>query len=269
MTKYFPVLLLILFIGCLASAVWFAPTLSVSAGAEAPPTVSALNNNADSIEAPCSSNHPEWRQAQVIDGVSIAESPICDADNPYAVALAVKGSNNVSMATLMQTDIAQDALILGEDLDQDGDPDVINIKLEVVELNGSSPDGSFLMNTFAIAPGLQPGLWVFTPKSRGMAIKGYNSTEAAPMLRAPSPTIRVEQGDKVVITLENTHYLPHTIHLHGVDHPWLNSEGHDNDGVEEHPVLPGEQHRYEIQPRHAGTMLYHCHVQTAQHLMMG
>jgi FtsP/CotA-like multicopper oxidase with cupredoxin domain len=39
--------------------------------------------------------------------------------------------------------------------------------------------------------------------------------------------------------------------------------------MEEHAVFPGKQHTYEIQPRHAGTMLYHCHVQTAQHFMMG
>jgi FtsP/CotA-like multicopper oxidase with cupredoxin domain len=34
-------------------------------------------------------------------------------------------------------------------------------------------------------------------------------------------------------------------------------------------VFPGKSHTYEIQPRHTGTMLYHCHVQTAQHYMMG
>jgi len=79
----------------------------------------------------------------------------------------------------------------------------------------------------------------------------------------------VEQGDKVYITLENTHYLPHTIHLHGVDHPWANTKGEDNDGMEEHAVFPGKSHTYEIQPRHTGTMFYHCHVQTAQHMMMG
>jgi FtsP/CotA-like multicopper oxidase with cupredoxin domain len=173
------------------------------------------------------------------------------------------------MATLMQTNLAQDALTMTDDLDHDGDPDVVHIKLEVIELNGSTPDGDFLINTFDIAPGIQPGLWVYAPKSRGMALKNFNSVVANPMLRAPSAVIRVEQDDKVYITLENTHYLPHTIHLHGVDHPWLNSKGEDNDGMEEHAVFPGKSHTYEIKPRHAGTMLYHCHVQTAQHFMMG
>jgi len=250
-------------------AVFVTPELSQKVGIAPPETVYKQSDETSNIEKPCSNEHPDWRPAQLIDGVAIEEAPSCEPDNPYNVAASVKGTNNVSMATLMQTDLSDDALIMGDDLDNDGDPDVIHIKLEVIELNGSSPDGDFLINTYDIGPGIQPGLWVFAPKSRGMALKNFNSMVANPLLRAPSPTIRVEQGDKVYITLENTHYLPHTIHLHGVDHPWQTSKGEDNDGMEEHPVFPGENHVYEIQPRHSGTMFYHCHVQTAQHFMMG
>lgn len=253
----------------IALAVYFAPSLSQHADITPPETVLYRSEATAAVEKPCSNEHPEWRPAQVIDGVAINEALACEPDNPYDIALAVKGANNVSMQTLMQTHIAQDALTKSDDLDGDGDPDIIRIKLEVVELNGASPDGDFLINTYDIAPGIQPGLWIFAPKGSGMAVKNFNSLVANPLLRAPSPVIRVEQGDKVYITLENTHYLPHTIHLHGVDHPWETAEGSDNDGMEEHPVFPGKSHTYEIQPRHAGTMLYHCHVQTAQHTMMG
>ena len=245
-----------------------APQLQQPAGITPPETIYSRSDNS-SMNKPCSNDHPEWRPAQVIEGLTIDAAPSCEPDNPYDIVTSVKGTNNVSMATLMQTNFAQDAITLSDDLDHDGDPDIIRIKLEVVELNGSSPDGEFLINTYDIAPGIQPGLWVYAPKSRGMALKNFNSLVANPLLRAPSPVIRVEQGDKVYITLENTHYLPHTIHLHGVDHPWLNDQGQDNDGMEEHAVFPGKSHTYQIQPRHAGTMLYHCHVQTAQHFMMG
>ena len=263
-------ILLIFLISVLVIIAFFvAPELQQKADIVPPMTVYNRSADNSSIEKPCSNEHPEWRTAQVIDGVTIDAAPSCEPDNPYDIATSVKGTNNVSMATLMQTDLAQDAITLSDDLDNDGDPDVIHIKLEVVELNGASPDGEFLINTFDIAPGIQPGLWVFAPKSRGMALKNFNSVVSNPLLRAPSPVIRVEQGDKVYITLENTHYLPHTIHLHGVDHPFLTAKGEDNDGMEEHAVFPGKSHTYEIQPRHAGTMLYHCHVQTAQHLMMG
>ena len=245
-----------------------APQLQQPAGITPPETIYSRSDNS-SMNKPCSNDHPEWRPAQVIEGLTIDAAPSCEPDNPYDIVTSVKGTNNVSMATLMQTNFAQDAITLSDDLDHDGDPDIIRIKLEVVELNGSSPDGEILINTYDIAPGIQPGLWVYAPKSRGMALKNFNSLVANPLLRAPSPVIRVEQGDKVYITLENTHYLPHTIHLHGVDHPWLNDQGQDNDGMEEHAVFPGKSHTYQIQPRHAGTMLYHCHVQTAQHFMMG
>mgnify|MGYP006275690221 CR=1 FL=1 len=267
-TKYFILSLFIIALVLSAATVnyWF---IVEKHARQIPP--STVFNNADNanIEETCSNEHAQWRSAQNIEGVSIMESPVCEPDNPYTIAASVKGTNNVSMATLMQSHLAQDAVTMGDDLDGDGDPDVIHIKLEVVELNGFSPDGDFWMNTYDIAPGLQPTMWVFAPKMQGMAVKNFNSKVAHPLLRAPSPVIRVEQGDKVFITLENTHYLPHTIHLHGVDHPFLTSLGLDNDGMEEHAVFPGTSHTYEIQPRHPGTMLYHCHVQTAQHFMMG
>lgn len=261
--------LFVLFALLITAIVLLVPQTQQTAGVIPPATVYNRSEETSSVEKPCSNEHPEWREAQTIEGVEIAPAPACEPDNPYEVAASVKGTNNISMGTLMQTDLAQDALIMGEDTDQDGDPDIIHIKLEVVELNGASPDGEFLIDTYPIAPGIQPGLWVYAPKSRGMAVKNFQSQVANRLLRAPSPTIRVEQGDKVYITLENTHYLPHTIHLHGVDHAWHTAAGADNDGVEEHPVFPGKSHTYEIQPRHAGTMLYHCHVQTAQHFMMG
>lgn len=269
MPKKYLGLLLLLFISTLiATVVYLLPASSQKAGITPPATVYSQAGAGEGVEKPCSNEHPDWQTAQVIDGVSIDESISCEPDNPYDVAVSVKGANNVSMGTLMQSDYAQDAVTMSDDLDHDGDPDIIRIKLEVVELNGSSPDGPFLINTYDIAPGIQPGLWMYAPKSSGMAVKNFNSLVARPFLRAPSPVIRVEQGDKVYVTLENTHYLPHTIHLHGVDHPWHIGNS-DNDGGEEHPVYPGTQHTYEIQPRHTGTMFYHCHVQTAQHFMMG
>lgn len=262
-------LLLALAAALTGTAWWLAPSVLGAGGALLPATVYTRAAESGGTEKPCPNEHPEWRKAQTVDGVAIDEALSCDPDNPYDVAVAVKGANNVSMATLMQTRLAQDSVVKKDDLDHDGDPDVIEIKLEVVELNGASPDGEFLINTFDIAPGLKPGMWVFAPKSHGMALKNFFTLQANPLLRAPSPTIRVEQGDKVVLTLENIHYLPHTIHLHGVDHPFMNAAGEDNDGMEEHAAFPGDSHRYEMQPRHPGTMLYHCHVQTAQHMMMG
>lgn len=219
----------------------------------------------DSIDA-------EWRKEQVIDGVKIQASQLCSPDNPYDIAAFVKGTNNVSMETLMNTQLAADAITMSDDVDGDGDPDHIFIKLEVAELNGHSPDGKDPITTFNIAPGLQPTFWVFAPKTRDMSTESIYNSVANPLLRAPSPTIRVEQGDVIWITLENTHYLPHSIHLHGIDHPYMDHSGEGNDGVGQTSnmdVMPGQSKTYVIKPRQPGTMYYHCHVQPHTHIPMG
>ncbi len=87
----------------------------------------------------CPPDASGWRAAQTIDGVAIAAAPTCVADNPYLVAAAVLGTNNVSAATLAASGLTRDAVEKGRDLDGDGDPDEIHIRLEIAELNGASP----------------------------------------------------------------------------------------------------------------------------------
>ena len=256
---------------CLAIAVaaLIAP-LSAHAVTPPPPSVPITKGIAEPICG--NSDATGWRNKQVVDGVEIQESNQCNPDDPEIVAAVVKGTNNVSMSTLMDINLAPDAVIKTDDVDGDGDPDHIVIKLEVVELNGHSPDFPGVVPTFDIAPGIEPGMWVFAPKTVGMATTSFASVMANPLLRLPSPVIRVEQGDTVEIVLHNTHYFPHTIHLHGVDHPYLDQEGNGNDGVEhtgENVLMPGDIRTYEIKPRQTGTMFYHCHVLTHAHLAMG
>jgi len=220
----------------------------------------------------CPPDPSGWRKRQSIEGVEVGESASCVADNPYAVAAFVRGTNNVAQSTLLESGLTADAVTKGRDLDGDGDPDEIHIRLEVAELNGSSGVVSGPVTQYEIAPGIKPGMWVFSPKFMGMAVENFESQKARPALRLPSPAIRIEQGDKVTITLENTHYMPHTLHLHGTDHGFVDASGEGNDGVpiaSEIPVLPGNARSYELTPRHAGTMFYHCHVQPHVHVMMG
>ena len=221
----------------------------------------------------CDTGTPSiWRDAQTLEGVAIQESRVCDPDNPADIAAFVKGTNNISMQTLMDTQLAADAITKTNDIDGDGDPDHIVIKLEVIEVNGHSPDFPGVVPTFDVAPGIQPAFWVFAPKTRDMSTKSFASAEANPYLRAPAPVIRVEQGDVVWITLENSHYFPHSIHLHGVDHPFMDHSGDGNDGVgqtSQMDVMPGQSKTYVIKPRQAGTMYYHCHVQPHTHIPMG
>ncbi|MCX8050026.1 MAG: multicopper oxidase domain-containing protein [Methylohalobius sp.] len=196
------------------------------------------------IEPFCPKERPKaWRAAQLVENVQIQEERTCWPDNPYEVAAFVKGTNNVSVPTLMKTPLAADAVVKQNDYDRDGDPDEIIIKLEIVELNGA-PLGEEGVPEFSIASGIRPALWVFSPKLRLLADQDSKLT-----LRFPSPVIRVEAGDKVQIVLENTHYLPHAFALFGVDHPFSNKPN---------SVLPGQNGVYEFAPRQPGTMFYYA-----------
>jgi FtsP/CotA-like multicopper oxidase with cupredoxin domain len=239
-------------------------------------------------EESCPPDFNDWRREQDIEGVHIAAAAGCVADNPYLIAAAVRGTNNVGMDTLLKSGLTPDAIVMGRDLDSDGDPDEVTIRLEIAELNGGSPDLPVPITTFDIAPGVQPGMWVFAPKSVGMSTENFESRKANPLLRAPAPALRVEQGDRVTLILENNHYLPHTIHLHGVDHPFSADHGMPHDAASAHgdhathnagtdgvaetsemPALPGNAQVYRFAPRVAGTFFYHCHVQANVHILMG
>ena len=140
--------------------------------------------------------------------------------------------------------VSERALELGRDLDGDGDADEITIRLEVIEV------------TEEVYPGEYVKFWVFAPTGQGM-------TSVA---RAPSPTIRVEEGDRVRIILQNTHYFPHTIHLHGTIHP-NNMDGVPD--ITQAAVMPGKDFIYEFTAKNPGTFFYHCHVQPDVHVLMG
>ena len=137
-----------------------------------------------------------------------------------------------------------EAVILGRDLDGDGDPDEVTINLEVIEVREE------------VYPSKVTTFWVFAPEGAGMT----------PIARFPSPTIRVEEGDRLKINLRNTHYFPHTIHPHGTIHP------NAMDGVPDitqAAVKPGGNFAYEFVAKNPGTFFYHCHVQPDVHVLMG
>ncbi|NOQ65005.1 MAG: copper oxidase, partial [Methyloprofundus sp.] len=172
----------------IALSIWLQPDFFQRAsGIDLPKGQTPQLSQALKVEKPCVDLHPEWRKAQTIDNVDISESLLCEPDNPYNIAAFVLGMNNVSMRTMMSSRIAEDALIKSDDLDGDGDPDIIRIKLEVLELNGATPDSPNPFPTYDIAPGIQPGMWAFSPKLRGMSVKNFRSQKANAILRAPSP----------------------------------------------------------------------------------
>ena len=77
----------------------------------------------------------------------------------------------------------------------------------------------------------------------------YNGT-------SPGPTLRVRQGDLVVVHLVNRLPVPTTIHWHGVTVPG----GEDGvAGITQDAVAPGHTYTYRFVVRDAGTYWYHAH----------
>ncbi|GHO87371.1 multicopper oxidase family protein [Dictyobacter formicarum] len=73
---------------------------------------------------------------------------------------------------------------------------------------------------------------------------------------APGPTLRVRQGDMVVVTLINHLSFGVTIHWHGVSVP---NADDGVAGVTQNAVKPGQSYTYRFLAKDAGTYWYHSH----------
>ncbi len=136
-----------------------------------------------------------------------------------------------------------------------------------------------------VYPGFNANLWAFCAEAKdpnddySVAAIEYRSQDglvidAAGNIRdasegkcsVPGPQLRVKQGDRVIVDFENNHFHPHTIHWHGQFVPW------ESDGVPgstQDSVAAGNSFRYDFIAKRAGTLWYHCHVDTQFHVMQG
>jgi plastocyanin len=106
-------------------------------------------------------------------------------------------------------------------------------------------------------------VWAFCAEGDG--VEPVHGDEACGV---PGPTIRVNEGDRVKLTFENTHTIPHTVHVHG----WHGFEA-DMSGAEwmgeAMVVPPGEEQTIEWTAKPGGSFIYHCHHQTPTHMEKG
>lgn len=151
---------------------------------------------------------------------------------------------------------------------------MIHLKMTVVDLIGQE-----------IYPGMAANLWAFCaqPASPTDAVSaaaieywnplpgdglvgGVTGNELQGKCSVPGPTIRVQQGDHVIVDFTHSHFHAHTIHWHGQFVPYL-SDGAP--GVSQGVIQGGESFTYDFIAKKAGTLWYHCHVDTQLHLMQG
>ncbi len=137
-----------------------------------------------------------------------------------------------------------------------------------------------------VFPGFHANLWAFCMKPKdpndqyssdaieywsSVPTDGYNSQEFGAwegMCSVPAPTLRVQQGDLVTVEFSHTHFHRHTIHWHGQHLPWKvdGVPGVTQDSVAKEDSEPFV---YQFHAARAGTLWYHCHVDTHFHVMQG
>jgi len=132
-----------------------------------------------------------------------------------------------------------------------------------------------------IYPGLNTYLWAFcfapanpADEYSARTIEGWTPLAGDKAVGAsegfkcsvPGPTLRVKQGDTIKVDFSHTHFHPHTIHWHGQFVPWDHDGG---PGVSQDSVESGGAYSYQFVAKKAGTLWYHCHVDTQTHVMQG
>ncbi|HJS36593.1 MAG TPA: multicopper oxidase family protein [Burkholderiales bacterium] len=105
------------------------------------------------------------------------------------------------------------------------------------------------------------------PAKVQVAPREYASTEAWTYNGAlPGPVLRVRQGDRLRVQVENALEEPTTVHWHGIRLP------NAMDGVPyitQRPIAPGASFTYDFVPPDAGTFFYHPHQRSYEQVGRG
>lgn len=84
--------------------------------------------------------------------------------------------------------------------------------------------------------------------------------------RVPGPTLRVAQGERLRVAVDNGLPAPTTVHWHGLRLPnAMDGVAH----VTQAPIAPGERFVYDFVAHDAGTFWYHPHYASAEQLERG
>ena len=122
---------------------------------------------------------------------------------------------------------------------------------------------------FALTDNFPPG----GPAVNDPGYPGWIMTEGTLAANAPAPTIVVDEDDEVFLSLTNVGmamrpdlFDPHSIHWHGFPHAASIFDGVPDSSIS---INMGASLSYYYYAKDAGTYMYHCHVEAAEHMQMG
>jgi len=102
---------------------------------------------------------------------------------------------------------------------------------------------------------------------------GWVMTEGTLAANAPAPTIAVDEDDELFLSLTNVGmamrpdlFDPHSIHWHGFPQAASIFDGVPDSSIS---INMGASLTYYYNAKDAGTYMYHCHVEAAEHMQMG
>lgn len=117
-----------------------------------------------------------------------------------------------------------------------------------------------LMNGRTTINGNPYTAWYFADQGPGTAGRGFMGNR-----QMPSVHLECIEGLQTTLAFRNESFMPHTIHLHGMDV----SQRADGVAATSTTVPPGQSYEYRFRAPHAGTYHYHCHVDTPVHYARG
>ncbi len=114
---------------------------------------------------------------------------------------------------------------------------------------------------------------VGAPAPNAPEYPGWVMTEGTLAANAPAPTIAVDEDDELFLSLTNVGmamrpdlFDPHSIHWHGFAQAAPIFDGVPDSSIS---VNMAASLTYYYNAKDAGTYMYHCHVEAAEHMQMG
>jgi FtsP/CotA-like multicopper oxidase with cupredoxin domain len=102
---------------------------------------------------------------------------------------------------------------------------------------------------------------------------GWVMDQGTLLANAPAPTIEVDEDDELFLTLTNVGmamrpdlFDPHSVHWHGFRNASSIFDGVPDSSIS---INMGASLTYYYNAKDAGTYMYHCHVEAAEHMQMG
>lgn len=122
--------------------------------------------------------------------------------------------------------------------------------------------------SFASTADFPPG-----PDPNTSEYPGWVMNEGMLAANAPAPTIEVDEDDELFLTLTNVGmamrpdlFDPHSVHWHGFPHASAAFDGVPDSSIS---INMAASLTYYYNAKDAGTYMYHCHVEAAEHMQMG